>query len=115
VLVHEDDLRRIDGGQIGANRSDHGVESTLGSLGEVRSTLSGAVGLGLIRFHHDDLPTDELERPDVDPGEADFQYTAGSVPQQLENVRRCSGGKSRRQSSHAKTLTFRHRGASRRG
>ena len=81
----------------------------------MRSALSRAFGLDLIRLHHKDLPACELERPRVDACKGEFQYAAGAVPQQLEDVRCRTGGKSRRQPSHGETLTLVLRGASRRG
>ena len=44
-----------------------------------------------------------------------LEHAPGSVSEQLEDPRRRARGKGRRQSSHVQTLTFGHRGASRRG
>jgi len=70
---------------------------------------------GGIRLHDDDPPARELERRGVNPGEAQLEHAAGSFAEQVQDDRRGGGGESGRQPGHGQTLTFAHRGASRRG
>jgi hypothetical protein len=51
----------------------------------------------------------------VNPGEAELEQAARPSTEQVENHWRGGGGESRRQPRHGQTLTFAHRGASRRG
>jgi hypothetical protein len=94
VLVHEDDLCRIDAGEIGVARGDDGVEPSRGAIDCLSSTLPGLLRTERIRLHYDDLPAGELERTGVNAGEAELEHAAGAVSQQLEDLRGRGSGKS---------------------
>jgi hypothetical protein len=112
VLVHEDDLRGVDTGEIGAAGGDDGVEVLLRSLDDLCPALAGARRLRRIRLHDDDIPAGELERPRVDASEAELQHPAGPFSEQLEDPRRCGRGQSRRKSVHryARYMNVKHTG-----
>jgi hypothetical protein len=115
VLVHEDGPRGVDAAQIRTDRGNDGSEVALRCHDGLRSTLPCPLGLSGIGLHDDDLPPGELEWPCMDPREADLEYAARPVPQELEDLRGRACSESWRQPSHTETLTFVNRGASRRG
>ena len=94
----------MDAGEIRVARSNDRVELSLRSLGDVGSALARRLGASGIRFHDDDVPTGELERPGVDPGKAELEHAPGPVSQQLEDPRRRGRGESGRQPVHVLTL-----------
>jgi len=106
---------RVDAGEVGAGRSHDRVESALGPFGDHVGARFCAGAKRGIRLHDDDLPARELERRGVNPGEAQLEHAAGPLTEQVQDRRRGGGGESRRQPRHGQTLTFAHRGASRRG
>jgi hypothetical protein len=100
ILAHHDDSRRVDAGEIGSARCDDCVEVAIGSLHDRRVALPGLLGAERIPLDDDDLPAGELERPGVDPREAELQDAAGPTPQKLENLRRGGGGEGGRKPTH---------------
>jgi hypothetical protein len=92
ALVHEDDLRGVDAGEVGSARGDDGVEAPARPLDDLRSPLPRPFGLGRVRLHDYDLPAGELEELRVDAREAQLEHPAGPVSQQLEDPRRRGGG-----------------------
>jgi hypothetical protein len=106
---------RVDAGEVRTGGSHDRVEPALGPLGDRAGTRFCASATRGIRLHDDDLPACELEGRGVNPGEAQLEHAAGSFTEQVEDRRRGGGGESRRQPRHGQTLTFAHRGASRRG
>ena len=112
MLVHEDDLRGVDTGEIGAARGDDGVEAALGALDDAGSALSCASRLVRIRLRDDDVPAGKLERPRVDASEAKLQHAAGPFSEQLEDPRCCGSGESRWKTVHryARYMNAKHTG-----
>ena len=100
MLVHEDDSRRFDVAQVGADGRNHGVEPAFGTFRHGAGTRFGATADGGIRLDYDDLPAGELQRPGVDPGKPELEHATWAVSQQLEDLRRRGGGESRGQSAH---------------
>ena len=100
MLVHEDDSLRFDSLEVGAGRSDDGVEATFRPPDDVRSALPRPLGLRGFRLEDDHLPTRELQRLRVDAGEADLEHASGWLAQQLEDSRRDGGGECGRQTAH---------------
>jgi hypothetical protein len=115
IPFDDEHMVRVDAGEVRAGGSHDRVEPALGPLGDRAGTRFCASAKRGIRLHDDDLPARELERRGVDPGEAQLEHAAGSFTEQVEDRRRGGGGESRRQPRHGQTLTFAHRGASRRG
>jgi hypothetical protein len=100
LLVHEDDLRRVDPCEIASARRHDCIEPSRRVLDHARSPLTCLLGAGRIRLHDDDLPACELERPCVDPGEAELEHASWSIPDELEDARRRGGCESGRKPSH---------------
>jgi hypothetical protein len=100
VLVHEDDLRRIDAAEVGAGRSYDCVESAVRLLDDVRSTLPCPFRVSRVRLDDDHGPVRELEQPGVDPREAELEDASRPVTEQLEDPRRRGCGESRREPLH---------------
>jgi hypothetical protein len=105
----------VDAGEVRAGRSYDRVESALGSIGDRAGARFCASAKRGVRLHDDDLPARELERRGVNAGEAELEHASGPFTEQVQDRRRGEGGESRRQPRHGQTLTFAHRGASRRG
>ena len=112
MLVHEDDSRCVDPGEVYACECDDGIELALGSLGDLRFALSCLLGAERIRLHDDDLPVGKLERLCVDAREAELEHAAGAVSQELEDPRRRGGGEGGRKSVHryARYMNAKHTG-----
>jgi hypothetical protein len=68
-----------------------------------------------IRFGHDHVPAGELEDWRVDAGKAELEHASRAVSEQLEDLRSRGSSEGWSQPAHGQTLTFGHRGASRRG
>lgn len=105
MLVHEDDLRRVDAAQVGAGGRDDGVEAPLGRRGDVVAPLPRA----RIVVDDDHVPPCELERARVDPREAELQHTSRRLAEQLEDARGRRGGEGRRQ-THGYSLDMSEKG-----
>src|SRR5262249_9057340 len=94
------DSRRADAGEIRSARSDDCVEVPLGPRDDGRLPLPGLLGAEWIRLDDDDLPAGKLERPGVDPREAELAHTARPGSPHVEEPRRGGGGESGRQPAH---------------
>src|SRR5204862_5802941 len=66
---------------------------------------------GRVGLHDDDLEAGEPERDGVNAREAELEHTSRRLSEQLEDPRGRARGEGGRQSAHAETLTFVHRGA----
>jgi hypothetical protein len=96
----ENDARRVDVCEVGAALGNHGVEPAVGALDDLRSSLVGASGLAGIALDDLDSPAGELEQARVDAREAELENATGTIPEQLEDLRRRGGGESGRKPMH---------------
>jgi hypothetical protein len=96
IRRNENDARRVDAGEIGVARGDHGVEVALGCVLDAVAALAGPG----IRVDDDDLPARELEQLRVYAREPELEHAAGSVTEQLEDLRCRGRGESGRKAMH---------------
>src|SRR4249920_2699897 len=94
------DARRVDACEIGAALGNHGIEPAVGALDDLRASLAGASGLSGVALGDFDSPAGELEGVRVDAREAELQHAAGTIPEQLEDLRGSGGGESGRKAMH---------------
>lgn len=108
MLVHEDDLRGVDAGEIGTARSDDRIEVSFRCVHDVLAALA----CPRIGVDDDHLPAGELEQLRVDAGKAELQHAAGVVSEQLEDSRRRGGGEGGRKPVHryARYMSAKHTG-----
>jgi hypothetical protein len=96
IRLDEEDTCHVDAGEICSGRGDDGVEVSLGRVRDVVAALACA----RVGVDDDDLPAGELERPRMDPCEAELEDAAGPVSHQIEDSRRRGGGESRWKAAH---------------
>ena len=108
IRLEEKNACHVDAGEIGAGRSDDRVEK---SLGRIRDVVAAFACPG-IRIDDDYLPAGELEDSRMDAREAELEHAAGTVPQELEDLRRRGRGEGWRQPVHryARYMNAKHTG-----